>query len=146
MISNDQVVSLYESLEGNISIEDLVEAFDGAYKPTAIKIALMNGSRTYRDKVKQNQEEFSEDDKEGAKQVLRNLMISADSDMVRLRAACRIYDEKKGRKDIQTAKTMNFSLTLINQQFQEADKAIAAAKAKVIEINPEHKHLKEIAT
>lgn len=142
--SNDQIVSLYESSGGTLTLEELAEAFD--VKVQTIKIALLNGSPLYKSKVKEGTEEFSNDDKEAAKSVLRSLMISADSDVVKFRAANLIFDETTGkRKALGTAKNMNFSVTLINQQMVAAEKAIEIGKNKTVEVDPRHQHLKEIS-
>lgn len=145
-ISNDQIVALYESSNGTLSIDELCEAFDGKWKPAAIKIALLNGSSLYRQKVKDGEATFDSNDKDTAMSVLRQLMISADSDVVKFRAATLVFDEVTGkRKATTTAKNMNFSVTLINQQMIAAEKAIEIAKSKIVEIDPRHKHLKEIS-
>lgn len=142
-VSNDQIVATYEQSDGVLSIEDMVEAFDGEINASIIKMALMNGSKLFRKRVKDAEEEiWSKDDDEMTKTVLRNLCIGADSDMVKLRAATRIRDERMGVINTKgMARTANISVTLM-QHFSEAEKAIEASKAKVIEINPQHEHLK----
>jgi hypothetical protein len=142
-VSNDQIVSIYESSEGKLTPEEIVEAFDNSIPLGAVKIALMNGSNLYRQKVKQNKERFTEEDEELAKTVARQLLIAADSDVVKARMVKLVFDERSGRND-KTAKNLNVSVTLISQQYEMAEKAIQAAKEKAIEVDPKHKHLKEI--
>jgi hypothetical protein len=142
--SNTQIVSLYESSDGKLSIEELHEAFDGEIRPAAIKIALLQGSKLYRQKQKEQDELFTKDDRDLAVSVFRQLAMGADADAVRLRAAQKIFDVSTGRDVAQVAKSGTFNVTLISQHMMEAEDAIKRARGKVIEINPEHKHLQEM--
>lgn len=137
-----QVVSLYES---GMEIEEIYEAMEGQVAMVAIKMALVQGSSLYRERVKQKKEDYSEEDLDASHNVIRQLMYSADSDIVKLRAAIRIDDTKRGRLDVKNIRNVNFSMTLINQELNMSERAIEMAKTKKVVVEDRHKHLKEIA-
>lgn len=141
--SNQQVVALYESSLGEFSPEEIFEAMEGQVNLTAIKMALINGSPIYREKLKAEKEEFTKDEYDESGRVISMLMHSADSDVVRLRAAIRLRDEKKGRLDVKGAKNYNFNLTQINQEFKMIEAAVEKARNKTIDVDEKHKYLQE---
>ena len=143
-LSNDQVITLYEQSNGEMTPEMLVEAFDGTVSLTAIKMALMQGSRLYRQKINAEEELFTKDDQDLAIATMRQLCMGADSDAVRFRAAQKMFDVRTGRDVGNIARGANFNMTMINQYVVQAEEAIKKAKEKVVEINPEHKHLMEM--
>lgn len=139
--SNEQIVALYE---GGMSVEELCLAMPDLDR-TAIKIALESGSKVYREKQAKSGEVFSSDEYDIARQVLAGLMINSESDQVKYRSAKLILDERLGRRDQKGIKHINFNINLVNQQIAEAKLAEKRALEKVIDVDPEHKHLKEIA-
>jgi hypothetical protein len=140
-VSNDQIISLYEQ---GMTLEDIHEACDGEIKMAALKLILMQGSKKYRLKLKKEEEDFTQDDKELAMQCFRTIVMNGDCDAVKFRAANKIYDVVTGRDIPATMKGGNFNLTFISQNMLEAEEAIKIAKEKVIDVNPAHKHLMEM--
>lgn len=141
--SNLQVVSLYEQGMSPEEIQMACKEDSVPLELEAIKLALYNGSALYRSRVKAQEEDFTDDDYQLSGKILKNLMLSAESDYVKLRAIIRLRDEKKGRLE-KKGMNINFSMTLVNEKLA-SEKAIQAAREKVIDIDPKHKHLKEIA-
>lgn len=146
-VSNAQVVAVYEDAQGELSIDELFEIFEGEIPKGVIKLTLMNGSTLFRSKIKKDDSSvWTSEDEEMTRRLLLQLATNADSDIVKFRAITRIRDEAAGRLDVKgMIKTTNISVTLM-QQFAEAEDAIKAAKAKVITVNPEHKHLKQLVS
>jgi hypothetical protein len=142
MISNEQLVALYE---GGMTIEEL-QLSSPDLSIVSIKMALMNGSAEYRKKNAGKKEEmFSDDEYNLARSGILHLAIGAESEQVRFRALTRIIDEKKGRKDIRGLSPFGGNIQILNQFIREAEVAEKRAMAKVIDVAPEHTHLKEIA-
>jgi hypothetical protein len=142
-MTNQQIIELYEASEG-LSIDEIASELQ--LDSRAIKLILASGSSVYRAKLASQTEEFSKDDRDAAKEVLKHLMYNAENETVKLRAATRIYDESLNRNDVKGLKNLNVNVNLINMQIKQAEEAIKKAKTKTIDIDERHKHLAEIAT
>lgn len=143
MNSTQQIVVLYEDIADPMSIEDICAATD--LDETSVRMALLQGSVKYNKELQNNQAEFPLADKEMAKMVMKQLMMSSESPQVRARMARFIYEESIGRNDTRSLKGANINVTLFNQTLQDVEKAEKIAVGKVIDVDPRHKHLKEIA-
>ena len=135
----EQLVSLYE---GGMSVDELTAAF--GYETAAVKLALQKGSRVYRERVANDQEVFSKDEYDTARQVLTRLMVTSDSDQVKFRAAKLVMFEKLGRNDQKGLRSVNLNINVLNQHIREVEAAEKRALEKQVTIDPRHEHLKAI--
>lgn len=143
MISAKQIVELYEASDG-LSPEDIVSCCPGL-ELGAVKLALAQNSKVYREKVKNSEAKFTDDDFSLAHQVMVGLMASSEMDNVKFRAAKFVINENKGRHDVQALSGLNINMNQINVQLADIQRLKEKAMNKVIDIDPEHEKLKEIA-
>lgn len=143
MNSNAQIVALYDHPTEPMSVEEICNATE--LDEVTVKTALLQGSAKYNNALRTSNEEFSDQDKEMAKMVMKQLMLTSESPQVKARMAKYIYEEKKGRNDIKGLRNVNINVSLFNQTIQQVEKAVKHAAHKTIDIDPRHVHLKEIA-
>ena len=142
--ADSQIVALYEHETEPMTIEEICQATE--LDETVVKVALMQGSRKYNEALQKSTEEFSTSDKEMMKMVMKQLAMSSEAPNVRFRAAKYVYEEAKGRNDVRSAvKSVNINVNTFNQTYLEIEAAKRRALEKVVDVNPEHAHLKEIA-
>ncbi len=133
---NTQVVTLYE--EARLSPEQIAE--DLGYDSVAVKATLLQFSKVYRSLIKKDDDEcpqVADCELDEMFDVIKNIARYGENEGVKLKAASRIIDEKKGRLNaIKEVKAANFNLIMFNQQLIDNRRA----KEKVIE-----RKLEEIA-
>lgn len=142
MNSNAQIVALYEDIAEPMSVADICKATD--LDEVTVKMALAQGSPKYNKELQNNAEEFNATDKDMAKMVLKQLMLTAETPNVRFRAARLIFDEAKGRNDLKGVKNVNVNVTLIKQMMDEVKMAAEKAVNKTIDIPAQFEHMKQI--
>jgi hypothetical protein len=129
-----QIVTLYEDV--GMSPEQIAEDQDMSIE--VIKLALSQHSRVYRNALIENDECFSTDEYNAAKQAISSL-VYADDESTRFRAAKFIINEKKGRNDIlmnKNGKVLgqngigSINILVINQQMARARKSLEESKEK----------------
>jgi hypothetical protein len=135
------IATLYE--EG-ATVEELKQLFPDL-ETDAIKLSLMQNSALYRKRVKDNAEVFSSDSFQTAQQVIESFMNSVDNPNLAFRAAKLILDQKLGLRDKKGMKSLNVNIQTINQQIIQAAEIEKRAKERIVDIDPKHAHLKEIA-
>ena len=128
-----QITSLYEQ---GVSVEDISSELD--LEIEAVKTALAQHSSKYRQNLKQNEEVFSDQDFELARDALKSCLYS-EEDSTRFRAARFIINERKGRNDLvknlQQIGSMN--ILIINRQMLKAKQALEKSKSEIIDIPSE---------
>ena len=141
--SNNTIVESYESL--GMTPDEI--ATDQLWEVESVKLVLLQHSPLYRERLAVNgsekynenstRETFNKEEELLARDVIVRLAGSSEFDAIAFRAARFIIDERKGRNDIQTMKTLNLNVTLINQRMRQAKQALARAKEqKIIDIEP----------
>jgi hypothetical protein len=130
-----QLIASYE--QAGMSPEQIAQA-DGL-EVAAVKAVLFAKSAMYRQAVGRpgplnaasdtKAVDLTETDEELANNVFRQLAESADNDSVRLKAACRIKDERRKRLDPRAgfgAIINNTTIIALNDHFSKAASALAA--------------------
>jgi len=120
---NNEIVQLFE--EGKLTPEQIAE--DTGLDLVSIKAALIKSSTIYREMIKHEDKDdneisdlISDDELKEMVDGLKNLARFSEVDGVRLKAICRVIDEKKGRLNpIKEIKNASFNLILFNQQLLE---------------------------
>jgi len=129
---SQEVVSMYE--EANLSPEQIAE--DTGFQLAAVKATLTQFSKVYRDVLKEKgatrvSEMITDDELSEMLDVVKSLARYSEIEGIKLKAACRIIDEKENRLNvINEVKNANYNLIMFNQQLL----ANRRAKEKVIEL------------
>ena len=140
-----QIVTAYED-SGVTSLEDLCSIFSD-FEPEAIKTVLLQYSTKYRrlhlassknkdsDNI-EKPEDITDDEFEHIKQSLKNLALNCPDDNVRARTLKFLWNEKKGRNDIDKSlkglAALNINVNMLNDHLKQ----IKAAKERaIIDVN-----------
>jgi len=131
-----EVVSMYE--EAGLSVEQIAE--DTGFDLASIKATLLQFSKVFRDLAKEKRdadsvskvsELITDDELSEMLEVVKSIARYAECENTKLKAACRIIDEKENRLSaIKEVKGANYNLIMFNQQLL----ANRRAKEKVAEI------------
>jgi hypothetical protein len=135
------IATLYE--EG-ATVEELKQLFPDL-ELDAIKMSLMQNSALYRKRIKDNNEVFSNDTFQRALQVIESQLESIDNQNLAHRAAKLVIYQRMGLLDKKGMKSLNVNIQTINQQIIQAAEIEKRAKERIVDIDPKHAHLKEIA-
>jgi hypothetical protein len=131
---NNQVVQMYE--DAQLSPEQIAE--DLGYDLVAVKATLLQFSNVYRKLVNTAKDEpsegienlISDDELREMVDVVKTVARHSEIDSVRLKAACRLIDEKKGRLNpIREVRGAQMNLIMFNQQLIQNRQA----RVKVLE-------------
>ena len=135
---NAQILELYENGEmDTISIAEVLSLDE-----QMVKMVLISSSPKFRSNAKKHKGLFTEDDFEYAKRRMVGLIYS-EHDNVSFRAAKFVINENSGRHDVKHIQNLNVNINLLNEQMQNAKKALENGKNKIIEIPAEIEHLSE---
>lgn len=131
-----EVVSMFEV--AGLSIEAIAE--DTGFQIESIKATLLQFSEVYRKLTKEKRETdgksrvselISDDELDEMLGVVKSLARNSEVDSVKLKAACRIIDEKENRLNaMKEVRGSNYNLIMFNQQLLANRKA----KERVIEL------------
>lgn len=129
-----EVVSMYE--DAGLTLEQIAE--DTGFDIASIKANLLQFSKVYRDVQKNNApdkvavaDRITDNELDEMLEVVKSIARCSEHDNTRLKAACRIIDEKENRLSaIKEVRSSNYNLILFNQQLL----ANRRAKEKVVEI------------
>ena len=135
-----QIVSMFETL--GMGVEDIAE--QQGMDPIAVKAALLQGSRMYREsQVKSGKQDeecgvFTSREEQLARQAIVDLASGSDDEHIRLKAAKYIRDDKKGRLDKAAVGKLNINVLVFNETLRKARaaKARAIGESSVIDLQP----------
>lgn len=100
---------------------------DTGYEISAVKAVLLQFSKVYRHIVKEESakdEHITDDELVEAYDAVKEVMRYAENEGVKLKAACRLIDERKGRLDmVDTLRSTSINITIFNQQILAAREA-----------------------
>lgn len=120
--------------------EEIAE--DQGFAVEAVKAKLMQISAQYRKACGQEDEEesklnFTNDQLERVNEVIYDIALGSEDDNLRLKAACYIRDDKKGRKEIVKAiqQSGTFNLLHVNEMFIRAREGANSVKEKILRNN-----------
>lgn len=131
--ANIEIVEMFETLA--MSPEQICE--NTGYEITAVKSVLLQSSKVYRKvagTTTAKDEYITDDEVSEAHEVVKEVMRYAKNEGVKLKAALRLIDEKKGRLDkIDDLRGANINITVFNQQILAARSAKEKA-CKILEL------------
>jgi hypothetical protein len=132
-----QIVSMFETL--GMGVEDIAE--QQGMDPIAVKAALLQGSRAYRESQVSNSKDeecgvFTSREEQLARQAIVDLAAGSDDEHIRLKAAKYIRDDKKGRLDKAAVGKLNINVLVFNETLRKARAAKARALGDVIDLQP----------
>lgn len=127
---NEQIVTAYET--NDMSIEEIAEDFD--MDDLSVKTVLLQCSTLYRKRARKEPElNFSQDEAAEMKAIMLNVARYAEDPNLQFRAARYIYDDAKGRNDLESGiKHVNINVMTFNEQMQKALAAANRTAAKAI--------------
>ena len=136
MISSEHIAikTLYE--QENLTPEQIAEVQD--MDVVAIKAALCQCSSKFRKDAGQETEEdhtlnFDNDQLRRANETIVSIMLSAEDDSIRLKAAMYVRDDKKGRKEvIKSMQGNTFNILQFNESLKQARAGANAITSKFI--------------
>lgn len=137
MISPKQIIKLYEDADG-LTPEEICLACPGL-EIEAVKSALLNGSRIYRERLKAKKEFITEDEHDLIKQGLMALAFSAENEHVKFRTLKYLHEEKTGRNDVRALTGVNINMNSLNVQLEEIKRLREESlkPKQIIDVEPE---------
>lgn len=105
-----------------MSVEEIAE--DQELEVTAVKACLMQSSNKYRALCRKEDAEaalnFTDEQLADANKVIHDLMMGAEDEGIRLKAAMYVRDDKKGRKDVvKGINGMQFNILQFNESIKQ---------------------------
>lgn len=121
--ANTEIVEMFESL--SMTPEQI--CVNTGYEISAVKAVLLQFSRVYRQVTKgvdASDEHITNDELVEAYEAVKEVMRYGENEGVKLKAACRLIDERKGRLDmVDTLRSTSINITIFNQQILAAREA-----------------------
>jgi hypothetical protein len=131
---NQQIVVAYE--EAGLTPEEI--AADLEMELTAVKLALAQSSATYRKAIGKETEDISDNEVIEMKEIIKGIARTQqfDNPGVALKAATWVYNEKKGRNDLQVMRDNQVNVVIFNERLSRARERMLEMKkeAKLIEV------------
>ncbi|SRR6266404_870275 len=125
---NKQIVTAYEDL--GMSIDEIAHTQE--LEPLSVKAVLMQFSSLFRQDLKKDEVEFTDEEHQTAKDVIVNTARYSEDERVRLKAAMYIRDDKKGRLDVlKQFSGLNINVFEFNETMRKAIAAKNRAKGIV---------------
>lgn len=127
--ANQQIITLYD--ESGLSVEEIAQELD--YEVVAVKAILSSYSEVYKSRNRKDtltqEEEITDDEKAELLRRMKSIALYSEDENVAARLCRYLYDEKKGRNNIQTigAGIRGLNVTVINQTISLANNAIKKA-------------------
>lgn len=140
--STQQIVTAYE--DNNMSVEQIIEAFDNEFDAVAIHAVLSQFSGKYRNdnasKSKSDEVKtpgFTEDDEELALRTIRSLAEYAEDENLRGRMAMFMREDRRGRRDAvsKLGQGAGGNIYLLQQFIAKGNEALKLAESKVIDVS-----------
>jgi len=122
-----QIKTAFEEL--GMTVEDIAE--DQELEVTAVKACLMQCSSKYRGLCRTEDKEaalnFTDEQLADANRTIHDLMMGAEDEGVRLKAAMYLRDDKRGRKEVvKGVGGMQFNILQFNETLKRVRNEIAA--------------------
>lgn len=129
---NEQIVTAFE--DNNMTVEEIAEDFD--MDVLSIKTVLLQCSTRYRKLARKEPElSFSQDEAIEMRNIMVQIAKYAEDPNLQFRAARYIYDDVKGRNDLDSGiKQVNINVMTFNEQMQKALAAANRTAQKAIDI------------
>lgn len=130
--ANQQIVAAYETC--NLTVEQIAENFE--MNETAVKATLISGSPKYRRAMREAEAgeslDVSSEETKAMLDIIKGIAHEQRTSMpgVALRAAQFVFNEGKGRNNLQGLNTTNLNVIVVNQKLQ----GMKAARERVMKI------------
>lgn len=130
--ANEELAQMYDA---GLSLEEM--ALETGYEVSAIKNTLLQISSRYRAEARLvakregAKPQITDEEDDAIIEALKNIVYSSDNDMVRVKAAIYLHDEKKGRNDARLKQTsgVNINVLMLNSALKKVRQIDADVKS-----------------